>query len=441
MIPHVSALIALLLMTASGEGLLLLLRIRSGGTAERVGASVGVGTGIVATWSFLLALLSIGATPILLALPVLLYPLGRIFGRTVRENGGGPPRRLPRDPLSIGLALIVAAQSAYVVRHAILRPVHGWDAWKIWSFRAKVLFVEGGFTPDFFSHDWAGFPGYPLGIPFVEAYIARAIGYWHGPAIKIFFPVCFALLLLFVFRLLRETAGPVAARIGLLLLLSAPLLVHHGTVAYMDLPLAAFLVASVFFLVRWEKRGGNGTLLLAAMHAGFLVQIKNEGLAFYLLLTLLFVLRARSGGSFRGDLVRWFAASLPFALPWLLFKYGTGVPESPHHTFAFAGSSVALARLAEILRLALTSMTRTGSWGIAWFTLLFLLVPGRRKGSSLPALVLGGGALLFLASYLLTGSYVFIVNGTALGRNLLVLLPLAVTAGLSALFPPAEIDN
>jgi hypothetical protein len=434
--PFLAAAIALLLVIASGEGLLLLLRLRSSeeSVLSRLFAAFAVGIAVCGTWSLLLALLHVRATAFLLATPVLLYPAGRILVRRGAAQERASPARGPSHKLLATIAaLVVVAESAYVFHQALLRPVHGWDAWRIWSFRAKVLFLERGFPQDFFTSDWAGFPGYPLGIPFVEAFLAQAIGFWHGPAIKMIFPLFYVGLLWTSYVLIRGRAGRDAALTGLLLLAPAPLLVHHGTIAYMDLPLSFFLLGAVLYGTLWRESGSRGDLLLAALHAGFLPQIKNEGLPLYIVLTVWVALAARKEGGLPRRAALWFAASLPLSLPWLLFKYAAGVPDSPYHTLSSPGLSAVAGRLVDLLRLTGINLFLSGSWGIAWYSLLLLLIPRRRRGAGAAPFVLAGGALVFAAAYLFTESYSFLVNGTALARNLLVLLPLAVATGLCSL--------
>lgn len=436
MIPFLSVIIALLLLVASGEGLLLLLRVRSGerSSLDRLVAAFAAGVGVVSGWSFLVAIAGVPASPPILAAPLLLYVAGRF---RVRKGEGSYlvlPRRPVRDVLGAVTGIVVLLQIVYVFRHALIRPVHGWDAWRIWSFRAKVIFLEKGFPDDFFGSDWAGFPGYPLGIPLVESFLAHAVGYWHEPAVKILFPLFFAGLAALLWRFLKDHSGIGAARTGVLLFVTAPLVVHHGTVAYMDLPLAFFLTAAATSLAAWRRTGGRSDLLLAAIPAGMLPVIKNEGLPFYVLLTALILHAAHRRGDLRSAGVRWLAASLPFCLPWLFFKYAGGVPESPYHTFAFPGIGGVVGRAFDLLRLLGINLLLTGNWGIAWYGLLFLLLPGRRSlPSPIPALF-AGGILLFSGAYLFTGSHAFLVNGTALGRNVLILLPLGIILGVGSLF-------
>ncbi|MBN1826582.1 MAG: phospholipid carrier-dependent glycosyltransferase [Candidatus Eisenbacteria bacterium] len=432
-----AAAITIVLMLASGEGLLLLVggRRAAGGIAARLAAAFGLGVALIATWSLLLAIAGAHASSLLLAAPVLLYPAGRL-----RAGGSGAALRIAVPRIRPGAAAaaayaLVAVHVVYVFRHALLRPIHGWDAWRIWSFRAKVIAAEGGFPADFFAGDWAGFPGYPLGIPFVEAFIARAIGYWHEPMIKSIFPLFYVGVVALAAVLLRASAGRRAVPAGIAVIASMPLLVHHGTVAYMDLPLAFFLLAAATHLVLWEKEGREANLLIAAAHAGFLAQVKNEGLPLLLLVTAVYLWRARRAGTLRRTWPRWFAPLLFFSLPWLLFKYGAGVPESPYHLFAPPGPAALAGRLLDFIRLTLAGLFLNGSWGIAPFALLPLLVPGARGRAGTPALLFGGGLLLFGAAYCLTGSHDFLMNGTALGRNLLVLMPLGAAAGVASLFP------
>ena len=247
------------------------------------------------------------------------------------------------------------------------------------------------------------------------------------------FPLFFSGMLYYVARALAERSAPGRWPIGLLLAASAPLVVHHGTIAYMDLPLAFYLLGSVVYLARWEADGRRSPLLVAALFAGFLPQIKNEGFPFYLLLTLVVLFLARRATRPVRELRVWFAASLPLSLPWLLFKYAGGVPDSPYHLIAFGGIGPAAGRFLTFLRLTLENMFLTGSWGIAWFPLLFLFLPRRGRPVTVYTIVLASGFLLFAAAYSFTGSYAFLMNGTSLGRNLVVLLPLAIVAGVGSL--------
>jgi hypothetical protein len=442
MTPFLLVALALLLLAASGDGLLRLLRVPARNPLDRAVFSFGAGVAVAGTWSLLLAIAGVRATTLLLALPLLLIPAGRVFVRpggaaSTSPTGGRPASsawsdlRLP--PLAIAALVATLAQLLFAFRQATLRPVFSWDAWRIWSFRAKVLFLERGFPEGFFSGDWAGFPGYPLGIPFVEAWLAHAARSWHEPAIKTLFPLFLGGVFVAACRLIEERSGRRAASIGVLLLAASPLLVYHGTVAYMDLPLAFFLLAAVLALARWERGEGEGWLAAAAVVAGFLPQVKNEGLPLYLLLTGIAL--ARRGEKPLGrTLARWALLSLPFSLPWLLFKYLGGVPESPYHVLASPGIGGLLGRLADLARLVPAAMFLTGSFGIAWFVLLFFFIPKRSRRTGIPELALAGGAIVFALAYLFTDSHAFLLNGTALGRNLLVLTPLGVTAGLSALF-------
>lgn len=435
---------ALLMLLATGEGLLLLLKI---GRIElrgvtRAATAFTLGVAVIGTWSLILHLSPMKVSPLLLALPIVLYPAGRvIFAKGISATGATSiePNPAPAAGPLMRLAIAVTSfQILYALHHALTRPIHAWDAWKIWSFRAKVIFFEQGFPVDFFTSDWAGFPGYPLGIPLVEVFFATMVGEWHETAIKLIFPVFYAAVTIFFVALIRTGRTKRGAAAGLLLLAPAPLLVHHGAVAYMDLPLACFLLGAVTWLVRWERNGNEKYLLLAAMHAGFLTQIKNEGIPFYLLLSLILLLRARLKGGAALVALRWFAASLPFALPWLLFKFGGGIPDSPYHTLAFPGGAAALSRSGEFIRLSAESLFLSGSWGIAWYPLLLIPLLRKKISFSTPGIILAGGFLLFAATYALTDSYIFLKNGTALGRNLLVLFPVAVAWGVRSLFGNAD---
>ncbi|MFH1279181.1 MAG: glycosyltransferase family 39 protein [Candidatus Eisenbacteria bacterium] len=426
---------ALLLLAATGEGFLVFLRgmgtVRA--VVSRLPSAIGVGIALVGTWSLLLAMAGVKATALLLAFPGILLPLAMV----IRRGGKGavPPAhpRTERSRWAFPVFIIVGAQVLFVLHSALVRPTYAWDAWTAWSFRAKVLFLEGGFPGDFFLSHWAGSPGYPLGIPLVEAFLAHFVGFWDGPAIKILFPMIYVCTLAMTGELLLRRSGTRGALLGLLLAAPAPLLVHHGTIAYMDLPVAFFFLASTVHISRWEREGRGNELLVGGLLAGFLPQIKNEGLYLYGLLSLVLLVTAfRRRASVRTALL-WAAASLPIALPWLLFKLVALPPESTTQSLQWPGFEEGARRAALFAESVARSAFLTGNWGIAWVPLLFLLLPGRRGALGIPGLLLTGGLLLFGAVYVFSESHVWLQTGTTISRNLLILFPLAVVCGITAL--------
>lgn len=158
---------------------------------------------------------------------------------------------------------------------AMHKPVIGWDAMLVHSFKAKEMFYDQSIGMAML--DWAGSPNYPLGMSLVELWITWFSGAWDDTGFKILFPCILGAVFLVVYGGLREILGPIGALGGTWFVASLPLLVQHATDAYLDLPLAYTTLAISVFLWRYTRSRSWRDLLIASWFGGFGVWTKNEG--------------------------------------------------------------------------------------------------------------------------------------------------------------------
>lgn len=181
---------------------------------------------------------------------------------------------------------------------AVRTPLGSHDAWAMWTYRAKGLFLLDG--------EWAdaqGFlqatpaPDHPLLLPITTWRFAEAMGSFQPLAAQqagwLFF-VSAVLMLVAATKLLR---GGTAAALAGLLLVSTRELVISGASQLADMPVSCFqLVAFVLLACACRDAARRKAQLLAAgCSAGLAAWTKNEGLVFLLAFLLASTLPRNEG--------------------------------------------------------------------------------------------------------------------------------------------------
>jgi hypothetical protein len=227
-----------------------------------------------------------GRTLAALARPALagvgVLELALLARRAARGWRGVPqPRHAALLALGAGFVLALAVAGAEPMLH--------WDERFTWAFKAKIVFHSGtAFDPAFLDperfHVWRG---YPLLVPYVEAFVAWAVGAFDERAIKLVFPVFFFALVGLFAAELRPRIGPGPAAFSALLLAALPAFAvrrveEGGTFfsGYADLPLAAYALAAVLLLQRFRAACRRSDLLLAGACLAFAVLTKRDGRIF-----------------------------------------------------------------------------------------------------------------------------------------------------------------
>lgn len=168
---------------------------------------------------------------------------------------------------------------------AWLQPLSEWDARSIWFFHGKALFVHSGVAADFFTNDrlaWSHLD-YPLFLPVQAAWCCLFHGEWNEFAAKSFLFFNFAAYATLVFSVLRRRLFP--AWIGFLFTAVLLDLDIHGYVnGLADNHYSIGLVIGLLLMSGTRRRCDIPLLLLCL---GFSAEIKNEGAALAVLLSVL----------------------------------------------------------------------------------------------------------------------------------------------------------
>ena len=428
---------------------------------ERFALSWAVGTGALTWLMFFLVITKIPLTVINLAVPGLIflgialpvmirngYPLlnAAELANTMKNAFSFPPAEgkltfwLERSLLGAIILKVI-----YVFFEALIKPVVAWDAWGNWALKAKIFFLDPVPLVSYFERYRAGLPDYPLHLPLLESWIYTCLGEWNDQLVKIIFPLYFLSLLLLFYYALRRTAPRLNALLFTFLLSSLPFLVYHATIEYADFPLALYYSFSLILLYLWAEKSDRGFFLCSALLAGMLPLVKKEGLVYLLIILFILAIILLIKKSSLAEKTRAFISYAIFPVlicsPWLIFTKllrleGAGV-QAPH----LIALPDLLDRLLNIIIIFFNKMFLSGNWNIIWplFCLVMILSYRSLLTSKLKlilfSIVLN---LAFLAAiYLFTDSYAFLLDGTTLNRNLLVLMPSVVfiTAGLFSLAP------
>lgn len=265
--------------------------------------------------------------------------------------------------------------------------------------------------------------------------MSLCIGSWHDIAVKIFFPIFFACIIVLLYSSLRRTNSRIHSLAFSFLFSSIPLAVYHGAIAYADLPIALFYTASVIFLYRYIKENNMPFLFLSAVLAAIAAWTKNEGLPLLFInmaILLSFYFKAESLGA--KQKIKLSAAYMIIGissfLSWDIFKRFAGFPASADHMPRISELLANSDRLSVIITRFFERMFFSGNWHVLWLAVLLAVLFNFRKAFSFPRLALtaalGLNILLLGFIYYSTSSYRFLLDGTALNRTLLIFVPLAV---------------
>ena len=397
-----------------------------------------LGTGTLTFWILLLSILGLSWNLTSIGLPLLAAAAGiSLFKLKLNTRVPSPLHRQNPSVVSrknfniidILLLLFIFLQVLYIFWRTLNLPIYSYLALRITSLKAKVFFYDGAVI----LRDEPFFFGYPLLAPLSQTWLALNLHTWDEQWTKLFFPL-FALAFFGIFYdFLKQQAGPRQALIGLFLLLAAPLVSFHATIAYTDLPLMAYTCSAIILLIVWNDSRDAGWLLAAGLLAGFAAFTKREGL-FFLLVHGLLLTRMLHGAGVPAEkkLRSWLTFLLPAitipAIFWLFLILGANLPTEDTQLQV---SLDLLARPPVILHQFIRELFFSGNWSLIWFFLGCSLWCRREMMRRDPRIkFLGWALILFFGLYglifMTTTAFKWIdASDAVLSRLILHFFPLA----------------
>jgi hypothetical protein len=286
---------------------------------------VGVAAaGIAATWA-LVAGLELARWEVVAGCALL-----AATGLMPARRGGPVLPALPGSPVPIVriLQAAVGLVAALLVADAVFRPLSEWDAWAMWTMKAKAIALLGRLDAGVF----AGVPyhhlhlDYPLLLPAVEAIGFRFMGAIDTQVIHVQVALLTVALLLSLPRLLGGRVPAAVAWASALLIGVAPSLVDQAGAGLADAPLAVFFAMAAVCAWRWLAEGRRELLVLTALFAAAVLATKREGGPF--VAALMVVVLVAAGRGRRREALAAGLVALATAIPWQLWLHANGVDTS-----------------------------------------------------------------------------------------------------------------
>lgn len=302
---------------------------------EKLALSFGIGLGAISLEMTICYLTRIPAT-----LPVLVFPWLVIIMITsvIFRNRAAIVSDILFEgrevrPLIIILASCILVETVYVIFRAGIRPIESYDAIAIYAIRSKIFYLNGGIPGNYFSEIARLFPhpDYPLSIPLAETFVYMFLGDLNDRLVKVIFPLFYIGTLTVFYFSLRRMMTRTVSLLFTFILATIPQFCAYATNAYLDLPLAYYVLSSAVLLFMWLKDNSmKHCLAVSALMAGFAALTKNEGLMYCvvnLLLIMIFVVRDRRRNIFEGAqyFLGYAAILLIVNLPWIWIKRSFGI--------------------------------------------------------------------------------------------------------------------
>jgi hypothetical protein len=212
-------------------------------------------------------------------------------------------RRLPAlprlgRPRLVGLpaaavAVVTAAMLLYAARTFAVRPLIDWDAWAVWTAKARLLYVDPGRAAAALRSGSYGQTPYPIGLPTIEAIGFGAMGRYDPTLIGVQFALLAFAFPISLWALLQARARSFVIALAALVVVGAPQILYQLMTHYADVPLGLFVGLGVAAGGAWLADPDEGWLLVCfAAFLGMAGITKSEGFLFALVAAVALVAAA-----------------------------------------------------------------------------------------------------------------------------------------------------
>jgi hypothetical protein len=303
-------------------------------TWPRLGVAFPLGIVLVAVPASYVALLGVpvGATALVVGLAIGCAGLWRTRPWANRIRSPRFSRAGLGGLVALALAGLLAVLLAYAARTFAIRPLIDWDAFAVWTAKARLLYTDPSIAPAALRSGDYGQTPYPLGLPTVEALGFGAMGRFDPTLIGVQFVLLAIAFPIALWSLLRTHARSWVIALAGVGVVGAPQILFQLLTHYADVPLGLFVGLGVAAGAAWlAGRGETWLMLCFAAFLGMAGITKSEGFLFALAGVVAIVAATLS----RRDRTRWrgcvigAGGVLASILPWRIYcsAYGLTTPD------------------------------------------------------------------------------------------------------------------
>ncbi len=362
---------------------------------EKLSFSWGLGFGFIGLQLFFYHLLHIEWNRLSILLPWII-----LFVLYVQKNRPYFPKltfRLQlREKIFVILILLLLL---FVGFESILRPVQAWDAWDNWLFRSKVFYYHNTIDQYYFHYAQ---DEYPLIIPLVGTFGYIMMGQINDRLILLLFFMFYLCLGGIFFGTVRRLSSTQNALLFTFLLLSLQNLIRHGgrfEAGQADLALSYYIFSGTILLASFIKKKSKKTAILLSVFLGIAGQIKYDGMAFIVIVMLVFLLYVVKWKQYRYAYL--LLPSFLLLIPWNLYKLLNQLPEN----FLFrSGINIHIERFVIVILSMSKEFFNIKNWNLLWIVFFVSLIFfwNRGKKAKLFLVVLSLQWLSYFLVFLMT---------------------------------------
>lgn len=192
------------------------------------------------------------------------------------------PKISPEEFIAMALMLVFAAP---MIQQAYLYPNGGWDAWSVWNFKAKMIFLGGENWKNMFEPVlWRTSPHYPFLLPAINAWgwsFLTQTSHVTPLITSVIFTYSTAAL---AFSFMQKSGMKFFALIVLIPLLSLPIYILYATSQYADIVIGFYLLSALGCLVTSQEEPSAPWGIIVALSLGILSFVKPEGMLLALII-------------------------------------------------------------------------------------------------------------------------------------------------------------
>jgi hypothetical protein len=239
------------------------------------------------------------------------------------------PKKINFSNVELYLLLFIFFNVIVVLMRSIFLPITGVDFIQNWGYKSNIIFQHGSIWNAFFLdrevvHMHAD---YPLLIPIINAVFYLFIGQVDDVNVKLNYFFFFISILMFLFYAGSRTINKVFGFILVSLYCTIPSVTRfaQGGIfsGYSDIPLSYYMVVLSYLSISYILEQDIKILFLITLFSSFLILSKNEGMYFYFINLVLFILFLFKKQKRRPERFKCIILLVPLivSLPFFIFRH------------------------------------------------------------------------------------------------------------------------